>query len=548
MKSHSNSTATAANDSAETDGYTTLVQLFQQWRAFECPVMRDGIPDYSQTAMEARASTLPGWLARLDAIDHSGWPVAQQNDHRLVKAEMNGLDFNLRVLRPWARDPAFYVNVWPSRTDVPAREGPISYPEIELYRHSFPLSHAAQDELSAQLGMIPAILAGARINLHDSNARDLWVYGEQELRKQERALDALEKGTLTVSTLEGSQHADMTGAKPELLDAIAAARSATESFIAWLVELAPSKTGPSGVGRENYTWYQQNVHFVPFTWDEEVLLLRRELERSHASLKLEEHNNRNLPPLEPFENAGSFDSMAQSRLQKFVDFLVNNSIIPDKPYLTDALTPQLAHFVPKDHRMFFSHVTQREPMLLLSHCYHWIDLARMRDEPHSSPIRNAISLSNIWDTRAEGFATAFEEILMHAGLYDDNPRAKELVWIMLANRASRGLASLYVHANECTLERAGQYQGEWTQRSWANGGDELTAFEQLLYLRQPGFGTSYVIGKILLDRLVMKYAHQQELAGKRFVLSDFVDRMNNEGMIPMQLIESELITSDTSRL
>ena len=70
-------------------------------------------------------------------------------------------------------------------------------------------------------------------------------------------------------------------------------------------------------------------------------------------------------------------------------------------------------------------------MLLLSHDYHWIDLSRMRDEPNPDPIRRVTSLSNIWDTRAERFATAFEEIVMHAGLYDDNPRAKELVWIML---------------------------------------------------------------------------------------------------------------------
>ncbi len=57
---------------------------------------------------------------------------------------MSGLDFNLRVLRPWARDPAFYVSVWPSRTDVPSREGPIAYPEIELYAYRFPLSAPAQ--------------------------------------------------------------------------------------------------------------------------------------------------------------------------------------------------------------------------------------------------------------------------------------------------------------------------------------------------------------------------------------------------------------------
>ncbi len=104
---------------------------------------------------------------------------------------------------------------------------------------------------------------------------------------------------------------------------------------------------------------------------------------------------------------------------------------------------------------------------------------------------------------------------MHAGLYDDNPRAKELVWMMLANRAARGLASLYVQANELTLEQAGHFQGEWTPRRWAGANDDLTAFEQLLYPRQPGYGTSYVTGKILFDRLMTEYSQQQEPPASR---------------------------------
>jgi uncharacterized protein (DUF885 family) len=133
--------------------------------------------------------------------------------------------------------------------------------------------------------------------------------------------------------------------------------------------------------------------------------------------------------------------------------------------------------------------------------------------------------------------------MMHAGLYDDNPRAKELVWIMLANRAARGLASLYVQANVFTLQQAGQFHAEWTPRGWAKAQDQLTAFEQLLYLRQPGYGTSYITGKLLLDRLLTEYAHQQDLNGNAFTLRDFLDRFNREGMIPVPLMETEMISS-----
>ncbi len=537
--------AGASPVAAESQPYTALVTLFQQWREFERPVMKGNVPDYSPSAIKAKEAAFPGWRKRLDAINPAGWPIAQQNDYKLVKAEMNGLDFDFRVLRPWARDPAFYVNIWPTRTDVPSREAPVSYPEIQLYNYHWPLSAAAQDELTGKIGMIPAFLAEAKENLKDSNARDLWVYGEQELRNQSRALASLEAGTLTTRTLENHQHADLTGATPALRTAVTSAHRATDDFISWLEQQAPTKTGVSGVGKENYTWYQQNVHFIPYNWDQEVALLRRELERAHASLRLEEHNNRKLAQLEPMPDAASFDKMANAHLDKFIDFLIKQEIIPDKPYIRDALKNQLGHFVPEGHRVFFTQVTQREPMLLLSHDYHWIDLARMRDEPNPSPIRREASLSNIWDNRAEGFATAFEELMMHAGLYDDNPRAKELVWIMLANRAARGLASLYVQANEFTLEQGGHFQAEWTPRGWSNPKDELTTFEQLLYLRQPGYGTSYVTGKLLFDELLTEYAHQQDLAGKPFVLRDFMDRFNNEGMIPVPLMETELIPSST---
>lgn len=537
-------TATAAEPAPVAANYSALASLFEQWRAFEHPEFKNHVPDYTAAAMAAKAAALPQWRLRLEAIETKGWPIEAQNDRKLLNAEMNGLDFNLRVLKPWARDPAFYVSVWAARTDVPLREGPVVYPSIELFNYRFPLAAEAQRDLTEKLAAIPALLAQAKDNLHDSTAHDLWVYGGQELRNQSDALKSLQAGSLTVSTLEGGQHADLTGASKSLRAAVAGAAKATDDFVAWLAQMAPTKLGPSGVGKDNYTWYQQNVHFVPYTWDEEVVLLHRELERAQASLRLEEHNNRRLPQLEPAADAAAFDKLTHARLDKFADFLVRQEIIPDKPYIKAALEPQLGHFIPEEKRVFFTRVTHREPMLLLSHDYHWLDLSRMRDEPNPSPIRRLASLSNIWDTRAEGFATAFEELLMHAGLYDDNPRAKELVWIMLANRAARGLASLYVQSNAWNLEQAGQFHSAWTPRGWAVAKDQLTAFEQLLYLRQPGYGTSYITGKLFLDRLMAEYSRSQETAGKPFVLRDFLDRFNREGMIPVPLMELEMIAPD----
>lgn len=154
--------AASGTQSTDPSGYATLVQLFEQWREFEHPLMQGDVADYGPTAMAAKAAALPAWQKKLAAIDTQGWPIAQLNDYKLVRAEMNGLDFNLRILRPWARDPAFYVSVWSARTDVPSREGPNVYPQIELYSYRFPLSSTAQHELIARIGAIPSLLDQAR--------------------------------------------------------------------------------------------------------------------------------------------------------------------------------------------------------------------------------------------------------------------------------------------------------------------------------------------------------------------------------------------------
>src|SRR5215471_14579204 len=108
----------------ENGGYQDLVRLFKEWREFQRPRLDDGVPDYTAAAMAAQRARLPELQRRLQGIDPRGWPVAQQVDWRLVRAEMNGLEFDHRVLRPWSRNPAFYAVIVPEQSDTPSREGP----------------------------------------------------------------------------------------------------------------------------------------------------------------------------------------------------------------------------------------------------------------------------------------------------------------------------------------------------------------------------------------------------------------------------------------
>lgn len=523
--------------------YGVLTQLASDWRQFEQPAVDHCVPDYRASAMAAKAGGLAAYRARLEAIDSRDWPAPQKVDAQLIEAEMNGLDFDLRVRRPWARDPSFYATVFGERSDVPQHEGVTAAPSIDLFVYDYPLSRDDQRTLSCLLGAIPALLEQAKVNLRGSNAHDLWVYGVQTLRSQSEVLANLQAGTLDMRTLEGTRRAGLAGAGKPLLAAVRAARAATDAFARWLEAESPTRTGPSGVGKDNYNWYLQKVHLVPYDWDQQVTLLRRELERARAGLCLEEFHNRGLPPLDPADTPQAFRALMQARMKKLTEFLIDSKLVPDRPYYRDAMAHQVLDYVPPERRNFFLQATAREPLGLFSHDYHWIELARMKNEPNGSPIRRLPALSNMFDSRSEGLATAMEETLMQAGLYDDNPRGREIVWIMLANRAARGLASLYVQANTMTLQQAGRFHAQWTPRGWSDPSSELVAFEQLLYLRQPGYGTSYITGKLQFERLISDYARQQEAAGNPFNLADFFAQMNQSGTIPFSLIETEMVSS-----
>lgn len=503
-----------------------LVALFGDWRVFEQPPTLDGAPDYTAATTARRHQELEAFQARLHAFDISAWPVEQQVDWHLVRAEMNGMDFNIRVLRPWARDPAFYASVWTYQSDTPAHEGPTHHALIELWTYEFPLDAAAEEKLTAELATIPPLLAQARGNL-TGNARDLWVAGIKNIDDQVRDLEQLAD--------------DAAQAGADFQAALSEALAASREFAAWLQQQAPNKTGPSGIGKHNYTWYLRNVHLVPLSWEEEVGLLRRELDRAHAMLRLEEHHNRELPPLVPIASAAEYAERAEQAIQRFTAFLRDEQILPPYDYIERALRAQMGEFVPAETRHFFHTVSHYDLLALWTHWYHWFDLARMETHPHSSPIRRGPLLYNIFDSRSEGMSTGFEEMAMHAGLFDDNPRARELVYIMLAQRAARGLGSLYAHANEYTMKEARDFHVAWTPRGWMREDLDLLGFEQQLYLRQPGYGTSYITGKYLIERLLAERSRQ--VRGE-YLLKDFFGEVDAAGVIPVSLIRWQLTGQD----
>jgi hypothetical protein len=501
--------------------YEDLLTLFTEWRAFQRPKLVDGVPDYSVAAMTAQQRGLPAFQKRLAAIDPAGWPVNQQVDWQVVRAEMSGLDFDHRVLRPWQKDPAFYVAFYPSRSDQPAREGPVVSGAIELWTYTFPLSPEAAQRLDAGIRTIPRLLQQAKTNL-TGNGKDLWTSGTQSLKQQSAALTAL---------------AGRVGDAPgELKGDIEKAKAATDGFVTWLESQAASKTGPSGIGVENYDWYLKHVQLVPYTWRDEVTLMERELARAQALLAMEEQRNAALPPQALISDAADYEKRFNGAVSEYIAFLRDHRIMTIRDDMDPALRARMGRFR-AGPREFFAEVSYRDSEVMLTHDYHWFDLARMDHAPHADPIRRGALLYNIFTTRTEGHATGWEELMMQAGMLDTHPRSRELIYVLLGERAARALGDLRMHANELSLEQAAQFASANTPRGWLRLDARTVREEQHLYLQQPAYGTSYLTGKIQIEALLA--ARRQQL-GERFTMQQFMDDFNAAGLIPASLLRWEL--------
>lgn len=503
----------------------SLENIFIEWRSFEKPPKYRGAPDYRKKTFDSRMIEFEQLRKRLNEVDKASLDTESQVDWTLIWAEMNGFEFNYNILKPWERDPAFYKSLWMNRSDVPAHEGPTHHMVVEVWQYDFPLSRQQSKKLTNELSIIPEFNQQAKTNL-TGNARDLWIAGIRDIDTQVLNLESLK---------------NFPGVKEhkDLIQIIDESISSTKSLSKWLKDESKNKTGPSGIGKDNYTWYQKNVHLVPLSWDDEVMLLKRELARAWSSLKLEEHKNRNLPKLTSASNQEEYMKKAQDASKDLIEFLDKQQVINVKDYYKDALDERLGKFVPEDTRNFFWITAHLDPKPLYSHFFHWFELAEMDLNPHENIIRKDAVLYNIFDSRNEGVATSVEEMFMQAGLYESNPRSKEIVYILIAQRAARGLGSLYAHANLMTMEEAGKIHSEYTPRGWMKTEKELLIFEQHLYLRQPGYGTSYITGKYLFENALAEYSRINE-KDPNSNLKNFFKNLIEIGNIPMTLFHWEL--------
>ena len=182
--------------------YDKLQDLFVEWRIFENPPLLNGAPDYTKKQFKKRKGPFKKLQKKLNNIDTTNWSKSKQVDWQIIEAEMNGYDFNQRILKSWERDPAFYQTIWMYQSDVPAHEGPVNHALLEYWQYSFPLNVSSKEKLYSELDLIPAFLKQAEKNL-TGNARDLWIAGINNIRDQGDDLETI-KTEIILSDLDHS--------------------------------------------------------------------------------------------------------------------------------------------------------------------------------------------------------------------------------------------------------------------------------------------------------------------------------------------------------
>jgi hypothetical protein len=495
--------------------YDDLLALFKEYRKFVSPKERDGIADYTAAAMKAQHDELKqSYQQRLADMDISSWPVSEQVDYHIVRAEMNGLDFYHRVIRPWFRDPGFYCT-FPRFEET--MKGAVHIPG------EFPIPADKLEALSAGIKNLPALLEQAMDNLTET-AADFAIIALR-MKKSER-----ENWTKFVEAV-GEHH-------PELVDDGKRVVEAVDKFIAWLEDNADSFAPNAGVGEENWNWFMKNVYLFPYTWEEAHAVVLRELDRAETYMRLEEFHNKDLPEQAAATSLEEHQARFEGAMARLKSFLEEAQIF-DRQDEVIKYKDKPTGFTPPDPKKmnFFQEILARDILPLMTHdiCGHTHDWLRYKTDKRE--IRSAGRPYHICGLRAEGLATGIEEILTHLGLCDDRPRSRELAYVLVSFRAARAAAALKMHSHELDFKGGLGYASKMTSRGYSKPDTFLLWDDLELYIRQPGYGMGYLTGKTQIESLIADYSR---VKGDEFSLRGFFDEYLDAGFIPMSLIRWEI--------
>jgi hypothetical protein len=524
------------------DQLATLAADIWDWRARQQPALGDDIPrlprpagwlpDFSREAVDRARQRRDELTARWRALDISDLDVEARIDHRLLGSVLSRVTWELDVLESWRRDPLFHVhqalNPYFDRLLAPPPFGDDRAAEIVAAVEHVPMTvERALAALDAPAGPLTA----AAIELLEG-------VGER-----------LEESTAALAGhLPAAYRQQLTGAVGPAAAALERLRSALAG--------RGGLTDVVGVGADAFVWFLRNVALMAESPDELVQRSRQEWERAVVWEAVAKHRAAAVaaPPL-PATAAEQVadEAAAEAAVRRFYvegGFLSQpeslrrylNAELPD--YLAplrflgvcDELTDEFrldedgVSYVPppRPDLPYFYAANARDPRAGIAHegaHYQQLSLSNA----HPNPVRR-----RYYDSGPnEGIAFYNEEYLLQAGLFDDAPHTRAVIWNFARLRALRVEADVRLATGEISLDEAVEF---FVRRVPM---DRQTAFEEsCFYAGNPGLALSYQTGKSQLISLV---AAAVESEGEDFSLRRIHDAVWRDGNVPFSLLRWQLL-------
>ena len=521
---------------AAAESLEKLADDFWTWRTKYAPFTGDdvnrlerpgGIRDWSRASIDQRRNDLKQFETRWKNIDPSSWPVSQQVDCKLIGSALSRVRWELDVNPRWKRDPNFYVE-----QTLTALAEALTIPA--------PYEEARSREILTRVENIPSILQQGSENL-DNPPAPFASAAIQNLDGIRERLRKMSSALIKSTTLS-----------PENLNsACEQAAYALEKFQQQLKENLPKLPQQTALGRDAYVWFLRNVALMPFTPEELLEMGRQEWNRAIAFEAYEKNRNKDAPPLKIADNIGNWIHDAAAKelsIRKFLqergiltvpDWVQHYTLRPTPEYLrvlgfTEAddftgpsrLNENCIRYVPEPSEKlgYFWRATAMDPRPITVHegiPGHYFQLCLSWKHPDS--IRR-----HYYDSGAnEGIGFYAEEMMLQAGLFDDSPHTREIIYNFMRLRALRVEVDVKLALGEFTLEQAAKYLQDKVPM------DEQTARQEAIaFATGPGQAITYQIGKLQIIKFLADARMQQ---GEKFNLRAFHDFLWQNGNVPISL-------------
>jgi hypothetical protein len=521
---------------------TDLGEQFWRWRAETQPITGDDIPrlirppgwvpDWSAANVQRQRTALAQFERRWKAL-HPGTDVATEVDRRLLGSALARVHWELDTLAGWRRNPNFYL----AQTVGGLLDLLLPPPPFDAVRSA---------TIVKQLDAFPRILQDGQKNLDQMRAPFVRLALEslQDAPQQVRAVAAAVSSSV-----------DATSAKA-LGPAADRAAQALEAFRHWLEQRLPGLPEETAVGRRAYLAFLREIALVPFTPEQLVAMGRQELARALTFEALAQNRSQNLPPLPLLPSAEAVVARERTDEERVRQFLKEQRLLslpawvrhyrfqPIPAYLVplanvgvlDDLTGPgrldqdgTAYVAQPSPTMgYFQTAAARDPRLQIVHeGVHYLQNVLSAANPDA--VRR-----HYYDSGApEGLAFYNEEMMLQAGLFDDSPRSRDVLYNMMRLRALRVEVDVKLALGTFTIAQAEQYLVDTVplDRPTARG-------EAALFASTPGQAITYQTGKLQILRLIADARLRQ---GDRFRLQTVHDFLWTNGNVPLSLQRWELL-------